>query len=419
VLDPTCGSGTSAYVAEEWGRRWITIDSSRVAITLAKQRLVTAAFDYFELAHPDEGVASGFVYETAPHVTLESIANNPEIVEGLTKEEIEAAIEKYALSEPLYDRTKVTPHVTRVTGPFTVEAVPAPIVLPIADVPTEPAGDDSVSREGESLRQSEWRAELLSSGVRGKGGQHFRFTTVEPFAGARYLHADAVIQPASEANALAGARAVVSFGPENALLEQRQVELAWEEAQRLSPRPSVLLFAAFEFDPEAAKDIDSMDEAKAGMIFLRAQMNMDLTTSDLKKKRSSNESFLLVGQPDVEVIADEALGEFSVAVHGFDYFDIKTGVIESGGPEKTAMWMLDPDYDGRSLYPRQVFLPMAEDDEGWTKLAKTLKSIIDPDRARVLASTRSLPFHAGAYRRIAVKLVDDRGIESLVVRDLP
>jgi adenine-specific DNA-methyltransferase len=419
VLDPTCGSGTTAYVAEEWGRRWITIDSSRVAVTLAKQRLMTAAFDYYELAHPDEGVASGFVYETAPHVTLESIANNPEIVGGMSKEAIEAAIAKYAPAEPLYDRCRRKPNVTRVTGPFTVEAVPAPIVVPISDVPESPAGDDSVAREGETLRQSEWRSELLSAGVRGKGGQHVRFATVEPLVGARYLHADAVVGSNGDRGALDGARVVVSFGPEHALLEQRQVELAWEEAQRLSPRPSVLLFVAFEFDPEAAKDIDSMDAAKAGMTFLRAEMNMDLATADLKKKRSTNESFWLIGQPEVEVVPIDSTDEFLVTVHGFDYFNTKTATIDSGGPEKIAMWMLDPDYDGRSLYPRQVFLPLADDDAGWTKLAKTLKVSVDPDRATALASTRSLPFRAARYRRIAVKLVDDRGIESLVVRDLP
>lgn len=419
VLDPTCGSGTTAYVAEEWGRRWITVDSSRVAVTLAKQRLMTAAFDYYRLARPDEGVASGFVCETAPHITLESIANNPEIVEGMTSDEINAAIAKYAKPEPLYDRPHVTPNVTRVTGPFTVEAVPAPIVVPITGFPAHPAGDDSVAREGETLRQSEWRSELLSSGVRGKGGQRVRFVTMEPLAGARYLHADAVVSSNGDAGALASARVVVSFGPEHTLLEQRQVELAWEEAQRLSPRPSVLLFLAFEFDPEAAKDIDSMDAAKAGMTFLRAEMNMDLATEDLKKKRSSSESFWLIGQPEVEVVRSDAVDEFVVAVHGFDYFNTKTATIDSGGPEKIAMWMLDPDYDGRSLYPRQVFLPFADEDAGWTKLAKTLKVSVDPDRAATLASTRSLPFRAGPYSRIAVKLVDDRGIESLVVRDLP
>ncbi|MGH9189914.1 MAG: site-specific DNA-methyltransferase, partial [Acidimicrobiales bacterium] len=120
----------------------------------------------------------------------------------------------------------------------------------------------------------------------------------------------------------------------------------------------------------------------------------------------------------VEVVPAGVADEFVVMVHGFDYFNTKTARIDSGGPEKIAMWMLDPDYDGRSIYPRQVFLPLADDDAGWTKLAKTLKVSVDPDRAAALSSTRSLPFRAGAYRRIAVKLVDDRGIESLVVRDL-
>jgi adenine-specific DNA-methyltransferase len=104
VLDPTCGSGTTAYVAEEWGRRWITCDTSRVAVTLAKQRLMAADFDYYELAHPEEGVGSGFRYKTVPHVTLKSIANNPEIREGMTREQIDAAIARYADQETLYDQ---------------------------------------------------------------------------------------------------------------------------------------------------------------------------------------------------------------------------------------------------------------------------------------------------------------------------
>src|SRR6185295_15894461 len=79
VLDPTCGSGTTAFVAEKWGRRWITCDTSRVAVTLAKQRLMTASYDYFELRYPHEGLRGGFIYKTVPHVTLKSIANNPEI----------------------------------------------------------------------------------------------------------------------------------------------------------------------------------------------------------------------------------------------------------------------------------------------------------------------------------------------------
>ena len=81
VLDPTCGSGTTAFVAEKWGRRWITTDTSRVAVTLAKQRLTTASYDYYDLKYPHEGLKGGFIYKTVPHVTLKSIANNPEIDE--------------------------------------------------------------------------------------------------------------------------------------------------------------------------------------------------------------------------------------------------------------------------------------------------------------------------------------------------
>lgn len=134
VLDPTCGSGTTAYVAEQWGRRWITCDTSRVAVTLAKQRLMAADFDYYELAHPEEGVGSGFRYKTVPHVTLKSIANNPEIREGMTREQIDAAIARYADQETLYDQPYVDKGRVRVTGPFTVEAVPAPTVKSLDEI---------------------------------------------------------------------------------------------------------------------------------------------------------------------------------------------------------------------------------------------------------------------------------------------
>ncbi len=127
VLDPTCGSGTTAYVAEEWGRRWITCDTSRVAATLAKQRLMAADFEYYELAHPQEGIGSGLRYKRSPHITLKSIANNPEISEGMTPEQICATIARYAEEErTLYDQPFVDKSRIRVTGPFTVEAGPCP-----------------------------------------------------------------------------------------------------------------------------------------------------------------------------------------------------------------------------------------------------------------------------------------------------
>ena len=120
VLDPTCGSGTTAYVAEKWGRRWITCDTSRIAIALARQRLMTANFIYYELAHPDEGVGSGFKYESVPEVSPKTLS------EGDNRAKV-----------TLYEQPLPVTGKARVTGPFTVEAVPAPAVQPISDSATD------------------------------------------------------------------------------------------------------------------------------------------------------------------------------------------------------------------------------------------------------------------------------------------
>jgi len=408
VFDPTCGSGTTAYVAEQWGRRWITCDTSRVAITLAKQRLMTALFDYYELAHPEEGVSSGFKYKTVPHITLKSIANN-----------------EPPAQETLYDQPFVDSSRVRVSGPFTVEAVPAPAVKPIAEIGEEaPSADESLARSGETLRQAEWRDELLKTGIRGKRGQYIMFSRVEPLAGTRWLHAEAETKPddrgadsVKEKQApYEPQRVVISFGPEHAPLEQRQVSLAIEEAQKLVPRPKIIVFAAFQFDPEAAKDIDETEWP--GVTLLKAQMNADLLTEDLKKKRTSNDSFWLIGQPDVrldKITEGKDKGKYRVEVLGFDYFNTKTGAIESGGKANIAMWMLDNDYDGRSLFPRQVFFPMSGEKEGWSRLARSLKAEIDEELIEAYRGTVSLPFEVGANRRVAVKIIDDRGIESMKI----
>jgi adenine-specific DNA-methyltransferase len=418
VLDITCGSGTTAFVAEQWGRRWITCDTSRVALTLAKQRLMTAVFDYFQLAHPDEGVDSGLRYKTVPHVTLKSIAN---------REPPEA--------ETIYDQPLVDTSKTRVSGPFTVEAVPAPMVkspgeLSREETSTPMPADESVSRSGATVRQDEWRNELLRAGIRGKGGQMIHFSRVEPLSGTRWLHADAETKLADKSTLAPDPmfepkRVVISFGQEYAPLEQRQVEAAVEEARRLVPKPQLILFAAFQFDPEAAKDIDELNWP--GMTVLKAQMNADLFTEDLKKKRSSNESFWLIGQPDVVLRKSKMKPKDSkakselweVEVKGFDYYNTKTGQIESGGAAQIAVWMLDTDYDGRSLFPRQVFFPMASEKEGWVRLTKNLKAEIDETVIEAYRGTVSLPFGLGKHGRVGVKIVDDRGIESLKVIDLP
>ena len=383
VLDITCGSGTTAYVAEQWGRRWITCDTSRVAITLAKQRLMTATYDYYKLAHENSGVGGGFVYKTVPHITLKSIANN-----------------EPPATETLYDQPEIDKTKIRISGPFTVEALPAPVVKPL-----EAAADRD---ENSSAKQTDWREQLRSTGILGKNGAKLEFSRVESLSGARFLQAEA------ETKEDTPRRAVVCFGSETKPLDVRMVELALDEAETLRPKPELLIFAAFQFDPEAARHIE--ETVWPGKTLLKVQMNTDLMTEDLKKKRSSDQSFWLVGQPDVELIPDRRSKTlFKVRVNGFDYYNVKTGRVESGGASRIAMWMLDTSYDGMCVEPDQVFFPMGGKKDGWNKLAKTLRAEINPELIEKYAGNESLPFHAQPNSQIAVKIIDDRGIESLKV----
>lgn len=383
VLDITCGSGTTAYVAEQWGRRWITCDTSRVAITLAKQRLMTATFDYYKLAHPEQGVGSGFIYKTVPHITLKSIANN-----------------EPPATETLYDQPEIDKGKVRITGPFTVEALPAPVVKPLDDV--------SDWDEDSTAKQTSWRDQLLATGIMGRGGSRLEFSRVEPLSGTKFLQAEA------ETKEDIPRRAVICFAGETKPMDSRMVSMALDEVETLRPSPKLIIFAAFQFDPEAAKDIDELNWP--GLTVLKAQMNTDLMTDDLKKKRSSDQSFWLVGQPDVELIPDKrSKTRYKVKVNGFDYYDVKKGTVESGSTARIAMWMLDTDYDGMCIEPKQVFFPMGGKKDGWNKLAKTLKAEIDPDLIEKYAGNESLWFTVQPNSQIAVKIIDDRGIESLKV----
>lgn len=460
ILDPTCGSGTSALVAEKLGRRWVTCDTSRVALTLAKQRLLTSNYDYYSLRYPHEGLKGGFNYKTVPHVTLKSIATNPDIddiyarlhpaieeaLENINRaikktfkewevpftfpnswpesarvpfenlryarqalqKQIDFSIAAHAEPETLYDQPQIDKNKLRISGPFTVEAVPFPSVLALDQDKQPVRADMAIARSGESSRQHQWRDELLKTGIRGKGGQMLKIGEIETIPGLRYLHASGTLADTGE-------RVVVSFGPEHAALEQRQVALALNEAEKLRPAPKFVIFCAFTFDPEAAKDID---ETKwPGVTLLKAQMNTDLLTEDLKKGRSNNQSFWLMGQPDVEVRKRKD-GRYEVEVNGFDYFDTTKGELISGGKGKIAVWLLDTDYDERSLFPHQVFFPMAGKDDGWMKLKKDIRAELNESLLTKFHGTVSLPFEPGDNRKVAVKIVDDRGIESLKIVSL-
>ncbi len=395
VFDPTCGSGTTAYVAEQWGRRWITCDTSRVATTLAKQRLMTAKLDYYELAHPAEGIRSGFKYKTVPHITLGSIANN-----------------EPAKQETLYDQPFIEKGKVRVAGPFTVEAVPSLRVKPFnGNEPKIEVTNEQLARTGETGKQAEWRDELKITGIRATGGKVIQFSRIEPMVATRFLHAEGEILEENGDNK----RAYISFGPDYGPLEQRQVEEAIKEARGLKNKPDFVIFAAFHFDPEAAKDVDQINWP--GVKILKAQMSVDLLTKDLRKNRSSSHSYWLIGQPDVEVTRMKG-DKYKVKVKGFDYYNPITGEIESKGTKHIAMWFLDTDYDERSLYPDQVFFPDGDPKRDWSRLAKALNGEVNEDLLEKFASVESLPFSAGHHKKIAVKIIDNRGIESFVIKTL-
>jgi adenine-specific DNA-methyltransferase len=220
VLDPTCGSGTTAYVAEQWGRRWITVDTSRVALALARQRLMGARFPYYLLADSDKGKAKeaevggrprvggastddirhGFVYERVQHITLKSIANNPDIVEGMSRDEIDAAIKRHADFETLYDRPYEDKGVVRVSGPFTVESLSPHRSLAFA------GGPDDAERESISERLGAEQPDsptfertildnLARAGIQnGRRDERIEFASLEPYAG-HYIQAVGIRRP--------------------------------------------------------------------------------------------------------------------------------------------------------------------------------------------------------------------------------
>jgi len=459
VFDPTCGSGTTAFVAEKWGRRWITCDTSRVSITVAKQRLLTSVYDYYKINDnvDTNNPKNGFLYKKIPHISIKSFSKNdkidliaeefnPKIEASLNKlnkssglcfeywevpqlpddkwdsltikehknflslikekqDQINNSILDYSDSTVIYNNPLIDKNKIRLTGPFTVEAVPAPVTKNIDENKIENNNfDNSISRVGETLNQSEWKDELLKTGIRIKGGNLIEFSRVESMSGTKYIQA---VGETKEDNPK---KVFIVFGPKHAPLEQRIVELAWTEAR--SFKPDILLFCAFQFDEEAAKDIDELTPDITGMQLLKIQMNTDMLTEDLRTKKSSNESFWLIGQPDIKIhkCNDEKI---KVEVLGFDYYNPKTGNVESGSKNNIAMWMLDTDYNERSLFPNQVFFPLSGNTSGWNNLKRNLKAEIDLDKIDAYNGTSSLEFKPG--KEIAVKIIDDRGIESLRV----
>jgi adenine-specific DNA-methyltransferase len=419
VLDPTCGSGTTAYVAEQWGRRWITCDTSRVPLALARQRLLTATFPWYDLKDESLGPASGFIYQRrqnrkgeevggiVPHITLKSIANN-----------------EPAAEEVLVDRPEELKSITRVTGPFVVEAT-IPNARGMDDAPQTP-NDDSESYADFSARMLEVLRK--SPILRLDGNRTVTFRNIRPPARTLSLSAEALVDKPSLTNLADDAAKQSSlerdaqpvafvFGPENGAISTRVVEEAAREAY--GKHYGHLYVIGFSIEAEARETIEHCEEV-FNVPATYVQATPDLMMGDLLKNMRSSQIFSVCGLPDIKATRlpakkGEKEEQWQVELIGLDVFDPITMEVQHRLGADVPAWLLDTDYNGRVFHVTQAFFPRTG---AWENLKKALKGDYDDSVWDHLSGTISAPFTPGNQREIAVKVIDDRGNELLVVRKL-
>ncbi len=442
VLDPTCGSGTTAYVAEQWGRRWITVDTSRVALALARTRLMCARFPYYLLADSPEGAAKeaeltglqpggngysadirkGFVYKRVPHITLKSIAQNPDISEGMSREEIDAAIARHAESEVLVDQPYQDRRKVRVTGRFTVESLSPHRVLDQERPP--PTGTEvAAATDAESPTFEQTILDnLRKAGVHNTfKGEEIRFDRLDLFAGT-WIQAEGEFTDADgEAR-----RVAISLGPEHGTVGPDHIKEAAKEAMR-GAGFDLLVVCGFAFDPhsgETAREFApagdgfavAAEERRLGRLrVLLARMNPDLAMGgDLLKKTGAGNLFMVFGEPDVEIRG--AGEELEVEVRGVDVYDPTTGEVRSGSTDDIACWFVDTNYNGESFFVRHAYFTGG--NAPYLQLKRALKADIDEEAWTTLYSTVSRPFPPPDTGKIAVKVINHFGDEVLQVYDV-
>ena len=426
VLDPTCGSGTTAYVAEQWGRRWITCDTSRVALALARTRLMAATYPYYLLADSPEGIKKegeltgklppehktqddirkGFVYKRVPHVTLKLIANNLDIKEGMTHEQIDAAIARHADTETLYDQPYENNKRVRVCGPFSVESLSPHRVLSTAD-----EDQDGTVSEQEGRKQQDFATMILENlkkaGVQNtRKSERLSFGRLDPYAGT-WLHA------AGEYTDAIGKtrRVAVSIGPEHGTVSPRQVKEAAKEAVQ-GVGFDMLVVCGFAFDPHVAEEV----KRYGNLTVLPTKMNPDLVMGDeLLKKTGAGNLFMVFGEPDVE-IKQQKNGQIMVEIKGVDVYDPTTGQIRSASTDDIACWFIDSNYNSESFFVRHAYFTGTE--EPYDKLKRTLRAEIDEAAWNSLYSTASRPFDNPETGKFAVKVINHYGDEVLKVFEL-
>jgi adenine-specific DNA-methyltransferase len=426
VLDPTCGGGSTAYAAEQWGRRWIAVDTSRVALALARSRMMAAQYPFFSLADSPEGakreseltgvppatstfsgdVRKGFVYKRVPHVTLKSIAQNPDIQDGMSREQIDAAIRRHADSELLYDQPYEDGSRIRVTGPFTVESLSPHRVLASMDGGGEADGEAPPARDAADF-VAIILENLRKSGVQNTvKNERLIFGRIEPYAGT-------YVQALGEYTDAAGKtlRAAISIGPEHGTVDAAWVKEAAKEARKGEGFP-MLVICAFAFDPYVGEEAKQWPNLTILITRMNPDLAMDTADQKLLKSTGAGNLFMVFGEPDLELRTLEG-GKLQLELHGLDVYDPTTGEIRSDTTDEIACWFIDTDYNEESFFVRHAYFTGA--DQPYKKLQRALKAEIDEAAWSTLYATVSRPFEPPSTGKIAVKVINHYGDEVLKV----
>ena len=443
VLDPTCGSGTSAVAAEQFGRRWITIDTSRVALALSRQRLMGARFPYYLLADSADGrrkeaaitgvaaslndasndIRRGFVYDRVPHIMLKSIATNPDIAEGMSQEQVDEAIRRHADFELLYDKPYEDKSKVRVAGPFTVESLSPHRSLAFAgDVPEDLPKSDLVAEQdaGSASFESMILENLGRAGIQnGRRNERLHFASVDSYAG-DYVQAVAESKVEDDGEPQ---RIGIAIGPQYGTVGPPFIKNAAREALRTEPTLDMLAVLAFSFDPQALGAdqeyvsstegfADVAAERNLGRLpVLLVRMNNDLVMGDDLKKTGAGNLFTVFGEPDIDIRNDG--DEVTVEIFGVDVYDPSTGEVRSRDTDHIALWMIDTNYNEESFFVRHCYFTGGNDP--YQRLKRALKSDVDEDAWATLYQTVSRPFPKPDTGKIAVKVINDYGDEVLQV----
>lgn len=401
VLDPTCGSGTTAYVAEQWGRRWITIDTSRIALNIAKKRLTTAVFPYYELFDKENGnIRQGFVYKTVPHITLKSLANDLEPDE-----------------EILYDQPKEDKKKIRVAGPFTVET------LQSFNVVSPDAIGVEERNETEDFQERIF-AHLKSSGIRnGAKNEQAVFYNIEPVANP-YLNAKGYYKDAEGKERLA----YFHIGPKFGTVSKRAVTESLKEFRSVAPYEgaSWLCVLGFSFED----NINEKDYNLGSFTVSKVRMHDDLMQDGLLKKDRGAGAFITIGEPDIAIVEDEGGKTVHVEIQGLDIYDPIKDIVKPRSVEDIAYWEIDDDYNGEQFIVRGLHFcgGSKKEFDAWKKglqsvapkatkkkAESTLRLYLNEELWDTLYDFRSQPIEKRKGRKIAVRIISQFGEESTKV----